>query len=168
MIVLAALGIVVKLQRVVWIREHASPVVPDNHLGVSFHVFPQPADIQPVVICDARRAHAAVACLLAKLLLPLGKALAAVGQVYIRHLMDHIAAVKTQGHVAHHALAVELAHPADDQVLAGRRLVIGLLVVGQAGGNRAARPVLSINKHMQLLRQLVDDDAVLLVGRNGL
>jgi len=80
--------------------------------------------------------------------------------------MQKIAAVEADAHFAVHALAVKAAHPAANQVFAGGGLIVGLVLVGQSCGHRTAGPELSVDEHVQPLGQLVDDDAVLVVGRD--
>ena len=162
----AAVGVVVHFQIIVGIGQSASVVIPDNHLGILFQVFPQPADAQALVVGGACHAHAAVTGLAAQLRSILAEILGAVGKFHIGHLMQKIAAVEADAHFAVHALAVKAAHPTANQVFAGGGLIVGLVLVGQSCGHRATGPELSVDEHVQPLGQLVDDDAVLVVGRD--
>ena len=96
-----------------------------------------------------------------------GKVLGAVAVGGVGHLVQKVAAVEADAHFAVHALRVKAAHPAANQVFAGAGFVVGLPFVGQAGGYAYAGPQLAIHKQVQLLGQLINDDAVLFVGGNG-
>ena len=167
MVILAPLRVVEQFQTVLRVGHFAALVVPDEDFGVALEIVPEPLGIEAVLVGAALGAHAAVAGLLAEQGLPAAVALGAVGVEHMRYLVNHVTAVEAQRHAADHALAVEIAHPADDQVFAGGGLVVGLLIVGQARGHRAAGPELSVDKDIEPLGQLVDDHAILVVGRDG-
>ena len=78
--------------------------------------------------------------------------------------MNHVAAVEADSQVAVHAFAVKAAHPAANEVFARGGFVVGLFVVGKPRGYGHAGPQLAVDVHVQALGELVDDDAVLIVG----
>ena len=158
----AVLGVVVQRQVIVGdLYLTALPVLPDDQAGVLDAVVPQPGHVDALGRALALHADAAVGRLGAQLGLAGLVVLAAILLLHVGYLVEQIAVIEADGHGAGQVVALELAHCAGEQELAGAGLVVGLALVGQTRRYQQRGQQLAVLKDIHALGQLVDDQGVI-------
>ena len=136
----------------------AFPVFPDNDLCVLLVMVPDPGHVHPLRGTLSLHPDTAVAGPLAQQLFK-GFVVFPVSGAGVGHGMDEIPKVKADSLFAGQVVAFEIPHRTDKQKFAASGFVVGLLFIGQAGGNFQGAVQFSFNKHIQPLGQLVHDQA---------
>ena len=151
------------------------PVFPDDDFRVLFVIVPDPFLVHTLGGCLPLYPDAAVACLGSKLrlvntVIPVASFL--TGDV--RHLVQQVPVVEPDGPGAEHVVRIEaprrgkLADLADQQVLTGTSLVVGLFRVRHAGGDQQGGEQPALPEDIQSLSQLVHHQPHLLIGQHRL
>ena len=131
MVVFPGFGVVIQGQIVVRVAQLPVLIVPDDDLGIRLagEVIPEPFDIDPFGGFFLLDPDSAVAGLLAQVALAAGIILDLLPVVpdadAVGNLVDEYSAVDAHTHFADQGFRREIAHPADDEELAGGGFVEG-------------------------------------------